>query len=105
VIRTVLKADMAMAAMEMLMAMNCFGQPGIEISHFCGNALIMSCKSSRLPSMVDRLTSVTDLVMALEGSSFWSSSLAYTPAINVLVLKTVIKLNRIHTWMYVQLAA
>jgi len=86
-----------LAAMEMLMAMNCFGQPGIEISYFCGNALIMSCKSSRL-------TLVTDLAMALEGSSFWSSSSAYTPAINVLLLKTVVKLNRIDTWMYVQLA-
>ncbi len=32
VIQTVLKVDMAMAAIEMPMAMNLLGQPGIEIS-------------------------------------------------------------------------
>jgi hypothetical protein len=31
---TVLKVDMAMAAIEMLMAMKCFGHPGIEICDF-----------------------------------------------------------------------
>jgi len=36
----------------------------------------MSQKSYRLPSMVDKLETVTDLVMALKGSSFWSRSWA-----------------------------
>jgi hypothetical protein len=60
VIQTVLNVDMAMVAMEMEMAMNLLGHPGIEISDFCGNTLIMSQKSSRLPSRVKRLTSVID---------------------------------------------
>ncbi len=64
----------------------------------------MSRKSSRLPSMVDRLTSVMDLAIALKGSSCWLSNSVYTPAINVLVLKMVIKLNGIHTCMYVEVA-
>jgi hypothetical protein len=59
---------MAMAAIEMLMAMKHFGQPGIEISDFCGSALMMSQKSSSEPSMMARLTSVTDLVIDLKGS-------------------------------------
>jgi hypothetical protein len=64
-----------MAAMDILMAMKCFGQPGIEISDFCGSALMMSRKSSREPSMMARLTSVTDFIMDLKGSSCWSSNL------------------------------
>jgi hypothetical protein len=40
--RTVLKADIAMAAMEMPMVINRFGLPGIEITDFCGSALMMS---------------------------------------------------------------
>jgi len=64
----------------------------------------MSHKSYRRPSMVDKLTSVTDLVMALKGSSCWSRSLAYMLAIKVLVLKTVVKLNGMHTWMYLEVA-
>jgi hypothetical protein len=63
----------------------------------------MSHKSYRLPSMVDKLTSVTDLVMALKGFSC-SSSLAYMLAIKVLVLKTVVKLNGMRTWMYLEVA-
>jgi hypothetical protein len=59
----VLKVNMAMAAMEMPIAMNHFGMPGINISDFCGSALIMSRKSSRLLLMVARLTSVTVSVM------------------------------------------
>jgi len=36
---------------------------------------MMSRKSSSEPSMMARLTSVTDLVIDLKGSSCWSSSL------------------------------
>jgi len=63
-----------MAVMEIPMAMNVFGQPGIDISDFCGRALIISRKSSKEPSMMARLTSVMDLVMDLKGSSCWSSN-------------------------------
>jgi hypothetical protein len=58
-----------MAAIEIPMAIKCFGQSGIEISDFCGSALMMSQKSSREPAMIARLTSVTDLVIDLKGSS------------------------------------
>jgi hypothetical protein len=51
---------MAMATIEIPMVIKCFGWPGIEISNFCESALIMSWKSSREPSMIARLTSVTD---------------------------------------------
>ena len=57
-----------MAAMEIPMAMKHFGRPGIEISVFCGRALIMSRNSSSDPSMMERLTSVTDFVIDLNGS-------------------------------------
>jgi hypothetical protein len=49
---------------------NCHGRDrdgasnGIEISIVCGSALMMSTKSSRLPSMELKLTSVTDFVIA-----------------------------------------
>jgi len=75
VILTVLKVGMAMAGIEMPMVMKRFGRPGVEISYFLGRALIMSRKSSCDPSMVARLTSVTDLVMDLNGSLCWSRSL------------------------------
>ncbi len=65
----VFKVDMAMATMEIPMAMNCFGLLGVEISNFCGSTLMMSRKSSKEPSMMARLTSVTDLVIDLKGSS------------------------------------
>ncbi len=65
----VLNVDMAMAAIEIPMAMKCFGQPGIDLSDFCGSALMMSQKSSSEPSMMARLMSVTDLVIYLKGSS------------------------------------
>ncbi len=55
--------------------------------------------------MMERLTSVTDLVIDLNGSSCCASSLSYTPDIACLVLKTVVKLKGIHTWMYVDVAA
>ena len=74
VILTVLNVDMAMAAIDMPRAMNCFGLPGIEISVFCGKALMMSRKSSNDPSKMARLTSVTDFVMDLKGSSCFSRS-------------------------------
>jgi len=67
-IRTVLKVGIAMAAMEMPSAMNLFGQPGIEMTIFCGNTLMISRKSSSEPSMMAMLMSVTDLVMDLKGS-------------------------------------
>ncbi len=51
-----------MAAMEIPMAIKRFGRPGVEISVFCGKALMMSRNSSSDPSMMERLTSVTDLV-------------------------------------------
>ncbi len=66
---------MAMAAIEMLMAMKHFGWPGDEISDFCGSALIMSLKSSNELSMVARLTLVTDFIIDLKGSSCLSSNL------------------------------
>ncbi len=68
VILMVLKVDMAMAAIEMQMAMKHFCQLGVEISDFSGGALIMSQKSSSKLSIVTRLLSVTDLVMDLKGS-------------------------------------
>ena len=55
--------------------------------------------------MMERLTSVTDLVIDLNGSSCWASNWSYTPAMAVLVLHTVVKLNGIRTWMYVEVAA
>jgi hypothetical protein len=64
VILIVLKVDMAMAMMEMPMAMNHFDLLGVEISDFCVKALMMSKKFSRLLSIVARQTSVTDLVIA-----------------------------------------
>ena len=54
---------MAMAAMEIPMAIKRFGRPGVEISVFCGKALIMSRNSSSDPSMMERLTSVTDFLI------------------------------------------
>jgi hypothetical protein len=57
VILTVLKVDMAMAAIAMLNAMNRFGLPGVDISVFWGSALMMSRKSSSDPSMIARLMS------------------------------------------------
>jgi hypothetical protein len=95
----VLKVDMAMAAMEIPMAMNRFGVPGIEISNFCGSALIMSRKSSKEPSMMVRLMSVMDLVIDFKGSSCWSNSWLYTSAMACFVLNTVMKLNGILTCM------
>jgi hypothetical protein len=74
VILTVLKVVMAMAAIDMPIAMNRFGLPGIEISVFWGSALMMSRKSSSDPSMITRLTSVTDFVIDLKGSSCGSRS-------------------------------
>ncbi len=65
---------MAMAAMEIPMAIKRFGRPGVEISDFCGKALMMSRNSSNDPSMMERLTSVTDLVIDLNGSSCCASS-------------------------------
>jgi hypothetical protein len=69
VILTVLKVAMAMAmaAMEIPMVIKCFGHPGVEISVFCGRALMMSRNSSSDPSMMERLTSVTDFVIDLNG--------------------------------------
>jgi len=63
-----------MAAMEIPMAIKRFGRPGVEILVFCGKALMMSRNSSSDPSMMERLTSVTDLVIDLNGSSCWASS-------------------------------
>ncbi len=74
VILTVLKVDMAMAEIEMPSAMNHFGLPGIEISIFWGSALMMLRKSSSDPSMIARLTSVTDFVIDLKGSTCCSRS-------------------------------
>ena len=74
VILTVLKVDMAMAAMEIPMAIKRFERPGVEISVFWGRALIMSWNYSSNPSMMERLTSVTDLVIDLNGSSCCASS-------------------------------
>ncbi len=94
-----------MAAMEILIAIKHFGRPGVEISVFCSRALMMSRNSSSDPSMMERLTSVTDFVIDLNGSSCWASSWSYTPAMACLVLNTVVKLNGIRTWMYVEVAA
>jgi hypothetical protein len=55
--------------------------------------------------MMARLTSVTDLVIHLNGSSCLSRSCSYTPAMACLVLKTIVKLKGILTWMYVDVAA
>ena len=87
------------------MAIKRFGRPGVEISVFCGKALMMSRNSSSDPSMMERLMSVTDLVIDLKGSSCWASSWSQTPAMACLVLNTVVKLNGIRTWMYVEVAA
>jgi hypothetical protein len=65
---------MAMAAIEMPSAMNHLGLPGIEISVFWGNTFMMSRNSSSNPSMMARLTSVTDFVIDLKGSSCFSRS-------------------------------
>ncbi len=89
----VLNVDMAMAAMEMPMAINCFGRLGVEISALWGSALIMSRKSSSELSIIERLTSVTDFVMGLNGSSCWFSSLLYTSEMASLVLNTVVILR------------
>jgi hypothetical protein len=62
VILIVLKVDMAMAAMEMPIAIN------------RSRALMMLRKSSSDPSMIYKLTSVTDLVIDLKGSSCCSRS-------------------------------
>ncbi len=74
-----------------------FGLPGVEISNFCGRALIMSRKSSSKPSMIARLTPVTDLVMDLKGSSCLSCSWLQTSEMACLVLKTIVKLKEILT--------
>ncbi len=63
-----------MAAMEIPMAINSFGLPGIVITNFCGSAMMISQKSSSDPLMMARLTSVTDLVIDLKGSSCFSCS-------------------------------
>jgi len=68
VIQTALKVDIAMAVIEILMAINLFCHPGIETSMVCGKVLMMSWKSSRLPLMVDRLMSAIDFVMAFNCS-------------------------------------
>ncbi len=65
VIQTVLKVNIAIAVIEMPMATNLLGLPGVEISVVCVRPL----KSARLPSMVDRLMAVTELEMAFNGSS------------------------------------
>ncbi len=72
VILTVLKVDMAMAAIDMLIAMNCFGLPGVDISVFWGSALMMSRKSSSDPS--SQADVITDFVIDLKGSSCCSRS-------------------------------
>ncbi len=74
VICTMLKVDIAMAAIDMPMAMNLLGLPGVEISILCGSALIMSRKSSSDPLMMARPMSVMDLVIDLKGSSCLSRS-------------------------------
>ncbi len=58
---------------------------------------MMLWKSSSDPSMIARLMSVTDLVINLKGSSYWSSNLSYTLVIASLVLNTVVKLKGILT--------
>ncbi len=65
---------MAMAAMEMPIAIKRFGRPSIDISVFWGRALMMLRNSFNDPSMMERLTSVTDLVIDLNGSSCCASS-------------------------------
>jgi len=60
---------------------------------------MMSWKSSSDPLMMARLTSVTDLVIDLNGSSCLSRSCSYTPAMACFVLKTIVKLKGILTWM------
>jgi hypothetical protein len=63
------KSGHFMAAIEIPMA-KLFGQPGAEISNFCGSPLMMSLKSSKELSMVAiEIWSVTDLVMAMNSSS------------------------------------
>ncbi len=42
---------------------------------------MMSLKSSSKPLMIEKLTSGTDLVINLKGSSCWSSNLSYTSEI------------------------
>ena len=77
VILTVLKVDMAMAAIKMPMAINIFGRPGVEISIFWGSAFMMSRKSSSDASMarLTSVTSVTDFVIDLKGSLFFFQQL------------------------------
>ncbi len=69
-ILTVLKVDIAIAVIEMPMAIKHFGWPGDEISDFCGSAIMISLKSSSEHSMVARLTLATDFVIDFKGSSF-----------------------------------
>ncbi len=95
----VLNVDMAMTAIEMPMAVNHLGLPGVEISILRGNALVMYWKSFSDPSMMARLRSVTDLVLDLNSSSCLSRRRSYTPVMACFVLKTVVKLKGILTWM------
>ncbi len=63
VILNVLKEAMAIAMIEMPCAMRCFGCLGIKNCVDGGSALIISHKSSRLASIIIRLTYVVDLSM------------------------------------------
>jgi hypothetical protein len=56
---------------------------------------MISRKSSNEPLMIERLTSVTDLVIDLKGSLYWSSNLSYTWDIPSFALNTVVKLKGI----------
>ncbi len=93
----VLNVDMVMAAMEIPMAINRFGHLGVEISTLWGSALIKLQKSSSKLLIIERLTSVTDLVIGLNGSSCWFSSLLYTSEMASSVLNTVVILRGILT--------
>jgi hypothetical protein len=68
-----LKELMAIAAMESPIVINCFGQPGIEISVICGSAFMMSLKSSMKAPIIIKLTSVVDLAIELKVSLCFSS--------------------------------
>ncbi len=67
---------MAMAEIEMLMAMNLLGLPGEVTFVVCGKALMISLKSSINALIVIRLTSVVVFVIHLKGSSCLSRSWA-----------------------------
>ena len=92
VILNVLKEAMAIAMIEMPCAMKCFGYLGIEICVNGGSALMISQKSSRLASIIIRLTYVVDLSSGLNGYSCLARSRSQVAVMTLFVSKSCVKL-------------